>query len=109
MMRQTAAERRYHERFDIEAPIHYTRFTSYPSGRHEATLKNCSEGGICFESDDALLPGQYIRVRLERPADINVCAGALERLRTQAVVRVRWCSKSDPSDPAPYGVGASYC
>jgi hypothetical protein len=108
MMTQLA-ERRYHERFDIEAPILYSLFTSQPSGDFNATAKNCSEGGLYFEAGDKLLPGQYIRVRLNQPALADIPRPAREGIKTNAIARVRWCVKNDDIYKTPYGVGVSYC
>ncbi len=109
MIPTSAADRRSHERFDLRVPVVYTQFTSHPSGHQEATVKNCSEGGIYFETGDALLPGQYIRVRLKGAVDAAVPLQARERLRTNAVAQVRWCQKNTHPQPSPYGVGARYC
>ena len=108
MMTQLA-ERRYQERFDIETPILFSHFTSLPSADCYATAKNCSDGGLYFEAGDKLLPGQYIRIRLKHTALTDLPPAAKERLKTNAIARVRWCVKNDDLYETPYGVGVSYC
>ena len=84
---------RAYERFDHAAPIKYaqTDINNYNS----ATMQNCSEGGMYFESSRALKPGEDIHITR---------TDVFEGCRAE----VRWCRKKDSPQQTVFGVGVQY-
>jgi hypothetical protein len=81
------------ERFKIEDPIQYVVAIDSQSSKSKAT--NCSQEGICFESEFNLTPGAVLFIAAE---------GDLRYYRAE----VRWSEKLEGSDPERYTIGAEY-
>ena len=86
-------DQRAYERFDHEAPIKYavTDIKDYKG----ATMQNCSEGGMYFESSKALKPGDDIHITR---------TDVFEGCRAE----VRWCRKRKAENKKLFGVGVQY-
>jgi hypothetical protein len=89
----TGAENRFFERYQLTAAI---KFASSKSEEVlNATIINCSEGGVYFEADAALKPGAPVFI-----ADVNDS----KFFRAKVI----WRRKLRRSDVKTFGIGIKY-
>jgi hypothetical protein len=86
-------ERRISERFQLSESVKFTHF--YLKNVFRAQLINCSEEGVCFESDIGLQPG----------ADVFIARSNDNKYFRAQVV---WCKKLNDNVAFDYGTGAVY-
>jgi len=87
------SDKREYERFDHEAPIKYA--SSNINDYKGATMQNCSEGGMYFESPKSLKPGEDIHITR---------TDVFEGCRAE----VKWCRKKGSDQKNVFGVGVQY-
>ncbi len=96
----SARDRRVYARKYYEAPISYAKFNA--KGFYEATMYNISEGGMYFETEDALMIGAPVYIRM-----INFSPEAYTPGSHKAfVAQVRWCRKIP--ETSVFGAGVQY-
>jgi len=81
------------ERFELEADVQFVS----TDARHplKAAIVNCSDTGLCFETDAALPPGSVVFVSAR---DDNKFFRAI----------VRWCQRQIGAEKINFRVGAEY-
>jgi hypothetical protein len=86
-------EKRKSERFDLQAPA---KFVS-TDAKHplQAEIINCSETGLCFETDSALPPGAIVFVAAK---------GDNRFFRAE----VKWCRRKVVAAKINFRIGARY-
>jgi len=97
-------ERRTHERYHT-APMHHAiSIRPYESERfmHDGHAYDVSEGGLCFELDDAIKPGTDVGVMIHLPAGFDAGPGRA----IFATGRVIW--RSDMEEPGPVRMGLMF-
>ncbi len=94
--------RRGNFRYDLETPIKYS---NYGSDNHiEATMKNCSSGGLYFTSDLPVGPGTYISIMMVE----NTLDAAWPPYCKGCCAEVIWCNPMEDDDSRCYSIGAQY-
>ncbi len=95
-------ERRKHDRHNLNAQIIYAFKDSDQFSK--ARMCNYCEGGMCFEVDDALVPGSDIYIMMEDfspdAVDVEFYDGYL--------AEIRWCRKIAPEQNENFIVGVKY-
>jgi hypothetical protein len=101
-------QRRF-DRQDHPANIQFSRYNT--NHYHQGRLKNISEGGLYFESQTALRPGETIFIRIiPLSAHPSPAAGSvkIQGLRASTLGEVKWCRELSESKIYRYGVGIQY-
>jgi hypothetical protein len=103
------SEKRSAQRYGTSVQMCYRLFSSEKLPFHEGIANNCSSDGLCFQSQHAMVPGQYIHVRTG-----DVDSGATPYARRPAVLKsvclaeVRWCRRDGPEAEGSFSVGVKY-
>lgn len=95
-------EQRAYKREPYSAPILYEFYKT--NNFYQATVKNRSMGGMCFEADFALPKGVEIFIKLTNGAVSDNMRGKRPGFHAE----VRWCRKMNGSHPPKYEVGVNY-
>ena len=96
-MAKATKDKRAHDRFNHCTPIRYRRSTQ-AGDYQKAEMQNCSEGGMYFESDAALNPGETVHI---------TCTNTYEGCQAT----VQWCRRHAPDSKHSkrFGIGVAYC
>ena len=96
-MAKAAKDKRAHDRFNHCTRIRYRRSTQ-AEAYQEAEMLNCSEGGMYFESDMALDPGETVHI---------TCTDKFEGCQAT----VQWCRPhpTGSTHSKRFGIGVAYC
>jgi hypothetical protein len=96
--------RNYHE-----APILVLKKKNYSNYMKEryyyahAQMYNCDKGGVYFETDHAIQPGQNVSIKIEEfPYEADQSSGAC----IIHYARVKWCKEMEGAPDTRYGMGA---
>ena len=96
-------ERRKYRRFKFEAIILHDLLTH--QNIYTGKIANFSKGGLCFESDQTIHPGEEIFLKLTKPSDES---GDDSLSQLPFVVKILWQRGLPASSPFKYGYGAQY-
>lgn len=104
------AEKRRGPRHQQRLPLALSIFNR--PGVQEAWLINCSQEGVCVETEPPLLPGTSIHLRVVASVSMDEPFGeetpVFPGLRTTALGEVKWCAALSPGRSAPYRIGIRY-
>jgi len=101
-MKVSASDKREYERHALDIPIMYAYHNT--DMFFNATMCNYCKNGMCFESADAVKPGEDIYIMLE---DFSSEAIGTE-LYEGYLAEVRWCSKPSKPQVGMFKIGVKY-
>ncbi len=105
----SAKMRRLYPRNHHEAPILLLTEKNYANYMKEtcyytyAQMYNCDKGGMYFETDHAIQPGQNVSIKIEEySSEEDQSSGAY----IIHYARVKWCKEMEGAPDTRYGMGA---
>jgi len=108
-MQSVQQKQRRYDRQDHRAAIQFSRYNT--NRYHHGRLKNIGEGGLCFESQTALRPGESVFIRIV-PITVDSTQTATppnpNGLRAFTMGEVKWCLELSESETYTYGIGIQY-
>ena len=101
-------EKRAVERIFSYVPIFFSHFSTKNCFEQRSLTFNHSSNGMCFESSQALRPGNILYIRTtQTPAD-KIYHGSCGGLRHTTLAEVKWCRQSADDCGSCYSVGVEY-
>jgi hypothetical protein len=100
------ADKRGHERHQIEAPVVCTFFNTTNS--FVAKTFNCGEGGMYLKSKTLLKPGAALCIRCQEFPSNAGCWENCQGLRMMALAEVKWCRELPEANSLYYEFGVKY-
>jgi hypothetical protein len=73
-----------------------------------ATMLNCGEGGMYFESDSFFKEGTNIFFKVKSCSFNTFAPEFCNGLRTTSLAQVRWCKEMVSQDASRFGFGVKY-
>lgn len=106
---RVSRKKRQSRRSAVSCMLTYSPFSSMCMSSIDATIINCSDHGLCFQSPYPLQKGQYIYIRT-RPMQSGPTAGnpPAVPLKSQSLARVRWCLGEPLAETPGYSIGIEY-
>ena len=95
-------EKREYVRYHLDTPIMYAFQDS--DQFIPARLCNYCKGGMCFETDNAIEPGEDIYIMMENFLEDTIDAN----FHPGYLAEVRWCRQHSPEPSDPFLIGVKY-
>jgi len=73
-----------------------------------ARVSNFSQNGSCFETDQALVLGSTVLIRVLKCMNCVDVSKTPANLRWNGLAEVKWCKKLSESDNPAYTIGVRY-
>lgn len=104
----TQQNKRTHKRFDSNAPIHFSFFSSRLWHEYSTLTCNHIKNGMCFESSQRMAPGTSLFIRLDKDCNLDLASDRNICLRDTTLARVKWCRELNAYDGTRYSIGVRY-
>ena len=100
------AEKRIEHRHSCKGTMNWVYFNKkcYCAAR----VYNFSQNGSCFETDQALVLGSTVLIRVLKCMNCVDVSKTPANLRWNGLAEVKWCKKLSESDNPAYTVGVRY-
>jgi hypothetical protein len=103
---ESSTEKRCEDREVCEAVVEWAYFNR--GDYFSARMLNFSKSGGYFVSNQPLIPGATVLIRIRNLESARKAASDLSTLRTTALGEVKWCQELSGAQPARFGIGVRY-
>jgi len=109
---RVSRKKRQSPRSAVSCVLTYSPFSSMCVPSIDATVINCSDHGLCFQSPYPLQEGQYIYIRARPVHSVHSSPTPGNHpavpLKNHSLAPVRWCLNEPLADATAYSIGIEY-